>query len=277
MNYTIDQLFDIIKDPVDSRRWGSDTSKILAIIQSIKTANCSTCMLRRKIIELNSILGAYGDSVGMQPGYTVRRPNNNAVKMPSYIACPDCVAKHLATSFVLQGEFYQGYTERLPLIESNLNEALLECPPDNVLLRRLIQDAIRSVVIDKEPKIPIVLMDQLNGRDTTKTSVSIDNPKVMSTEDITKVLSRLNTKDIELLKKISYSIPEYKSYDDILDRVEWAGRLNLMSDIIAPYSPALSRVIRDRRLRCYDNPSDETIDPVWLSCCDIVDAIRRYE
>lgn len=276
MQYTLDRLLDITKEPIDIGRWGKDTSKVLSIIHSIKNANCSSCMLRRKVLELNSILEAYGDYVGTSTNYYAQKVDPN-INIKEYIPCPDCVAKHLATCFVLQGEFYQGYTERLPLIESNLNEALLECPPDNKALKRLIKESIHAVAVDKTPMIPIILADQLNPKSNTKTEVSTNVPGSLAKPELDRAISRMSQPDLKLLEVACKNIPNYVSYDDTLTRFEWAGRLNLMADVISPYSPMTARVIRARRIRCYDNPTDPSIDPIWISCSDIVEAIRRHK
>ena len=242
MLYTYDDLIALTDAPVPRDKWGNSTIRILNIIHFIKSAHCSPCMLKRKVSELNTLMAPYGDRVGAGNGQ-----NSHIITENDRIACPDCVSKHLSQAFVLQGEFYQGYTENLGLLQAHLSEALEECPKNDEILKNVIKMAQKSVEVDKMPKIPIILcMEQI---ETYENSENAQNrPKLPKIDDLTGEISKIppyNAKNMSRLIKTIQKLPVSPS---ILDKAEWSGRLACISDFIAPYAVVLSRCIRSIRL-----------------------------
>lgn len=242
MIYTYDDLLAIVDSPVPRDKWGSNTIRILNIIHFIKSAHCSPCMLKRKVSELNTLMAPYGDRVGPEKGQ-----NSHIVTENGRIPCPDCVSKHLSQAFVLQNEFYQGYTENLPLIEAHLAEALEECPKNDEILKNVIKMAQKSVEVDKMPKIPIILcMEQIEAYVNSENAQN--RPKLPKIEDITGEISKIpphNAKNVSRLIKTLQKLPVSPS---MLDKAEWSGRLACISDFIVPYAMVAARCIRSIRL-----------------------------
>lgn len=272
MVYTYDELLAIITKPIENTRWGSNTRRIISLIHSINTANCSSCMLRRKIHEINTLMAPFGDSVGPI-----------AINIPKIsvdgnrISCPDCVAKHLSQSYVLQGEFYQGYTEYLPLIEAHLEEALEECPKSENLLIKTINDAKNSVIVDKTPKIPIILaIDLIPGGFGDKNDVN--KPKLRGSLEITEELASVPVCICNSIYRFLKSMPTPAPDMSVLDKSEISGRLACVSEMISPYSRKLATDIRDIRLWVVrDNiKADDLIESI-NTIRTIIDILKNTE
>lgn len=279
MVYSYEDLVSIIKAPVDANRWGKDTKKIIGMIRSIASANCSTCMLRRRIYEINTLMAPFGDSVSpITSGITTVAING------SRLACPDCVMKHLSQAYVLQGEFYQGYTEYIPLIESHLSEALEECPKSNTQLVSVIDSAIKSVVIDNSPKIPIILCAELIPAGFGDKNIA-KKPENTSIHEICMLTSGIPIDILERCIRLLKNMPKLSTDASILEKSEICGRLACLSEILSPYSRKLAEILRDIRLWTNQpgiseddlkNCSD-TIHKLVYSVCDIVNNHRHAE
>ena len=262
MIYTLNDLEVLIKNPVNTSKWGNDTYRIISLISRIIGAPCIRCAEKRYIQELNSILQKYGDSVQSHQYIPKDTPNRRH--------CIDCTIKHISQAFVLQSEFYQGYTEYVKLIEAHLNEAYEECPPDNHIIKNAIAKCLKKISIDGTPEIPISLIltqDKRPSDDVINETTSVVPPEM----DVHTETSKLSDSTKEIIKELLQNISDYSDYNDILSRADWSGRLACCADICAIESPTLAQVIRYRRLNYYTRPSLESKS--IMNCTDILEAL----
>lgn len=269
MIYTLDDMRNILSNPIDHSKWGSDTHAVIGILNIILSANCSSCMFRRKVRQLNDILSRHGDSI-VSSEYSVAGSRiTSTSKSHEYgrLPCPDCVVKHLSQAYVLQSEFYQGYTDYLPLIEAHLMEALEECPKDNKTLIRVINDCIRSVSVNKYPSIPIVLMTKLIDSKAAPDHADIVCEEIPE-DKLKTALGTADDKYIEVLDLMLTDIDKYIDISDHRNKAEWSGRLAVVSDILSKISPSIAQEVRRRRLK-YSSNGQIVGDDKFMLCSDI--------
>ena len=270
MHYTIDSLRTIMDSPIPHDKWGIDTERVISILRIIFGAGCSSCMFRRKVSELRRILDKYGDTIDNNEPMIVRRTQEDP-RRTERIPCPDCVAKHLSEAYVLQGEFYQGYTEYLELIKTHLNEALSECPKDNKVVLSIINNCLRSVLVDGRPSIPLVLtVSELGLTEVAKNTDDVQCSMYKVT-DILKAISPMTDEELIAIKRFVDGIPAYTMTSPLDVKFEWYGRLALIADTISKYSQILCTEIRRRRLKYYNNPIDKEMS--IMQCVDISIAV----
>lgn len=270
MIYTIKDLESLLISPAQSDKWGRHTREVLSIVHDIVKAPCSVCMLRRKISILNNIMRKYGDSVvGSYSASTYNTDGNRT-------ACPDCVAKHLSQSFVLQSEFYQGYTEYLPLIEAHLAEAIEECPKNDEILQNILKNAQKSIIIDKNPQIPVIFaIEQLP--DGIKTKNTVEKPKIAHKNSISVELSRIPAFLMPKIHKMLENLKKIDKSSDIQHQIEWSGRLACVSDLISQYAMLTARNLRSIRLYTMsDACTDPEYDEYWAFLEDLTVQIGKY-
>lgn len=270
MNYTIDSLRALLDKPIDADKWGADTHKVSTLLRLIFSAGCSSCMFRRKVSELRVIFERHGDTIGGS-SYYVNKPYDKG-SSSDRVPCPDCVAKHLSQAYVLQCEFYQGYSEYTALIESHLNEAIEECPKDNVALVSLLNTCLKSVVVDGAPNIPIVLASSILSPYTVSSNTDDVVCKELKPETAKTVAKLLPDTDLIMVDRMLSEMPEYTDKSDISTKFDWYGRMAIVSDIIAVRSPIIAIEIRRRRLKYYNNPT--TCDTNLMGCLDLYTAVQ---
>lgn len=266
MIYTTKDLKDLLKSPIDSSKWGQDTHRVISIIRTISDASCSSCAMKRYLRTLKDILNKYGDDVTYTPNsHSVVRPNNTR------IPCVDCVAKHLSQAYVLQGEFYQGYTEYLPLIEAHLTEALEECPPYDKDLRKSIKDMISSVVIDRKPDIYPVVYEEHNENAPKPHNINDDVVEVPDTHDITE--ESFYPVPTSVLDRVYRMLDTYLSSADAVDNeisrghlpvIRTMGALAQTAEHISMYVPDVSVKLRDMRLKANRAIAQKDLDAVKI-------------
>ena len=280
MVYTVNDLKDLLKEPIQQDKWGPDTHKAISIIKNITDASCSSCAMRRYLGILKNILNKYGDDIPYTPNsYYVQRRDNSP-----RIPCVDCVAKHLSQAYVLQGEFYQGYTEYLALIEAHLNEALEECPPGNAELRKSIKDMIASVSVDRKPDISPVLYEE-HPEDAPKPhNINDDMTGIQDTQDITEesfysvptpVLNYVHRMLDLNLRNVEN--PEGIVYRGSLPMVRFMGALAQAAEHISMYSPGAAVKLRELRLDLHRHTAHhemEYVNNIIQECFSIKTMIK---
>lgn len=271
MIYTYDDLVALTESAIPRNKWGNNTIRIINIIQYIKSADCSPCMLKLKVSELNTLMAPYGDRVGPANG-----KNSHIVTENDRIPCPDCVSKHLSQAFVLQNEFYQGYTENLALIEAHLAEALEECPKNDEILKNVIKMAQKSVSIDKMPKIPIILcIEQLETHENGKKNTQ-NKPKIDKNMAIDGEISKLPESVAKNVSKLLSSLKKIPVDPSILDQSEWCGRLACVSDMLVPHTILLSRQIRSIRLyTSKPGYSSDDVDEFYEWMMEVLNCVKN--
>lgn len=280
MIYYIDDLKAILETPVESSKWGDDTKTVISIIRTVTSASCSSCAFRRHVRRLKDILNKYGDDIKYTPNsYSVIEQSRGAERIP----CTDCVAKHLSQAYILQSEFYQGYTDYLSLIEGHLSEALEECPQHMVELRRSIKDMLTSVIVDRKPNIQMVEFTETSASDarpvnykdteTHNGDLSIDYSPISGVPShvLSRVVRLLSSYCTKLDEAITKGPNEFNRYRYL------PGYLAQASEFIAPYSPNLADALRSIRLGIPMNPS--LWDAVYMSetlnkCGEIIESIK---
>lgn len=285
MIYSFDDLKNILSNPIDSSRWGSDTHTVVGLIKKITDASCTSCALRRNLTRIKEIINKYGDDIVYKPAsYAVKSSKKDKT---ARIPCNDCVAKHLSQAYVLQSEFHQGYIEYLSLIEAHLQEALEECPPDNTDLKTEIQQSLRKIAVDRVPNVPEVIYTgslvnepkPYNKHDEDKSS-NILTPIL---KDGVDMVTELNKVPYTILRGVNMLLSNDKymdTYDAISPehRRRKLGSMAQSAEFIAKYSPSVSSLLRDRRLAlqdCIYRESSEDIDPIWILNTDIIEAIQK--
>lgn len=270
MQYTMDSLRALMDSPIDHNKWGGDTHRIISILKIIFGAGCSSCMFRRKVAELRKLLEKHGDTIAKTDNYIeIKDSSSNRIDR---IPCPDCVAKHISEAYVLQCEFYQGYTDYIELLKTHLQEAISECPKDNLVVLNILNTCLRSVAIDGKPKIPLVLtISELNLDNVAKDT---DNVKcsLYRIADLLNILSAVPDTELSALHRFVSGIPVYTSMSSMDEKFDWYGRLALISDIVSKYSQLLGSEIRRRRLKYYNNPVDT--DMSIMQCVDVLSAVN---
>ena len=283
MIYSIEDIKAVLSEPVPDDKWGDDTKTVVSIMRSITSASCSSCAFRRHVRRLKDILNKYGDDIKYTPNsYSIVR-HNKKIDTSNRIPCTDCVAKHLSQAYILQSEFYQGYTDYLSLIEGHLSEALEECPQHMAELRRCIQDMLASVVVNRKPDIQMVEFTEtsasdvrpVNYRDTETHNgdLSVDYSVIsgVSSHVLSRVIRLLSTYCTKLDEAITKGPNEFHRYRYL------PGYLAQASEFIAPYSPNLADALRSTRLSIPINP--HLWDVVYMSetlnkCGEIVESIK---
>ena len=259
MIYTLENLYKVLELPINKGKWGRETREVVQIISSIRSADCSSCMFRRKIARLREILTKYGDDIA-NPYETVVKLSKN-----KRISCPDCVDKHINQAWVLQNELYQGYTDNLGLIESHLAEAIEECPETSKELLFLLNECLKRLQVDGDPKIPVILAyDMLKPHVSTK---NIDQKcQKLDTIVIKTLIEGIPSDILARLMDILSPIPGLSQYPEPLRHAEWVGRMALASDILSNISPQLAKDLRRRRLFTPDSD-------IFNACDDIMEVI----
>ena len=283
MIYTAEDLKNMLKTPIEDTKWGQDTHKMVSLIKKINDSSCTSCSLRKNVANIKKILNKYGDDIVYSPS-SYRVINRQNTRIP----CNDCVAKHLSQAYVLQSEFFQGYTDYLALIEAHLNEAYEECPPDSVELRVMIRDAIKKTVIDRIPDVPLVVFDNsTNNSDTRPVNVNdlSDTVDVRTTQpsEIDSWLKNVRSRTLMDAYRIftSYNVDRFISAMNNRDyryMQAYLGHIAQISEFVAKESPELSKLLRSRRLDVQSCISSETLDDVniiWVSNDDVVEAIKK--
>ena len=262
MVLTLSDLEKVVLSPDTARRWGKDAPAVLSAVNDILTAKCSTCAYKRKMRYLQELLSRHGDSL---PVLQKAQDNKNTRQ-----ACIDCTMKHLAQAYVLQGEFYAGYTQYLPLIEAHLTEAFDECPGDETVLKSSISECLRALQVDGEPQIPLkVCLSSYSGPQDDYNDIPIGGYSI-SDRDLSENLRKVPEDVLETALKF-LKIPTENS-NTPAERAEVCGALACASDILSRYSPRVTTVMRRRRL-LYSGKCDK-IDEKILICRDILHKIQ---
>lgn len=285
MIYTIDSLKEIIESPIDDAKWGTDTSAIISIVKTILQSNCSSCAMRRNINKLKKLLNAHGDDVNYSPNKYVVKPDEN-----KRIPCIDCVAKHLSQAYILQSEFYQGYTEHLALIEGHLYEALEECPIERNELRAAIKNAIISVTVDRKPNVPQVEYSEADITEDKPNNIYDGKPDVqddLSIEgSLINLLNNVPTRHLSEARRLLSKGSTTR--DDLVNTLKnssskwvyFGGHMAQAAEYLAMFAPPVARLLRERRqsvhTKIFFNAIDD-IDDIWLSNRDIIKALEDVE
>ena len=270
MLYTIKAL----KEKIDSSSvsyWGDDTQGISSIVSSIIGAKCSPCAKRRYMGELKFLLEKHGDTIAEttnKTGEWVVPGQAPVVKKGSREQCIECTRKHLSQAYVLQGEFYSGYTDYLGLIEAHLTEALEECPKDNPYLMRQINRCISTLNALGRPEIPLnlcMLLSEMSKNTGNESKIPVKPEKL---EKIALKTLISGVPDVILLK-IRDILDKIGTFTDkTLKHAEISGRLACSAEMFAPFSPRLTELLRSRRLSFTDDTPEKDLYG------DILDAIN---
>lgn len=279
MIYSNKDLLSIIKNPIQHDKWGDDTRTVVSLLKSISDANCTACQLRKHLSRLKTILNKYGDDIV----YT--SSDRYLISGSDRVPCPECVAKHLSQAYVLQSEFYQGYTEYFDMIESHIKEAIDECPSSNAMLKELLKNIWTTLVIDHKPDIPLPIFDIIPTNKTEKSSEY--NTTVSNQTQSTQYNCNLSNAGLFVLTRVHRLLSVYAVTKDEIKNVadtntalaiNSLGYLAQASELLASSCNDISIELRERRIKIRDNIIGKTIDnidPIWLSNCDILDLVNK--
>ena len=277
MIYTIEDLRNLVDNQSDNSKWGKDAHKISSIINTISSASCSSCAMRKHVKTLKSILSAYGDDVSYVPNsYHIKSRDTDSHRIP----CVDCVAKHIGQAYILQSEFYQGYTEYLGLIESHLEEALAECPRDAIELRKLIKTLITEITVDRKPNVPMVIYEEQPAEAPKPVNVNdADNNghydiPIITKDDVADLPIGPIMRAARVLDLYRVSINDMMNYTGAgrYNGRHYGAPLAQAAEFMAFYCPKLSVALRNIRLSVQQSYKDNDFDAISnkLALCDSI-------
>ena len=172
-------------------------------------------------------------------------------------SCLDCVEKHVSMAYVKACESEQGYSEHLVLAIANLEEAFEESPKDCEHLRELLMFCIAKSKSELKCFVPIGTLLYLIevARRETQDSAALDQNQPAQdfalelSEQMKEDLKNLPVlvkapilKDLEKLLSVEYS-EKYEHREQL-----YQGLLGNIADNLVAYCPAVSNVLRNRRL-----------------------------
>lgn len=298
MDFNLNELSDAISSGNLSYLSGADKQAINSCLDTINKASCSSCVLRRNIHKITTILDKYGHSISHNTGNTIvfvngapdilmessgipvlttqnipeRRHSGGILPAPSRIPCPDCTIKHTCQAYALSFEYTIGNNNVIWAILAHLYEALDECPPDNKQASEALQWAINETLANLKPTMPVsIILDSLKS---TVTAVNID--KKLSTLPkglLGMCLGTLSDNDLALSHRILGRLQKENLTSSENGVALWYGSLACVSDILSRYSPQCSQWLRERRIYYFDAIKNGDNVSSEVTLCDDVYAL----
>ena len=281
-------------------------------IQDIKTrkAKCSTCQYNTYKSRVLGIISHYPELLQrvikqdinpVVPAYpqTTEPVKSKVAKIfPHFFGktqydrkpCLDCVEKHIsvARSWELLNQAYvkgcqtlQGYPEHFVLALANMEEAFEECPKDCEELRDIIMFCIGKSKKENQLFLPMgnILYTIQLARAETATEEALDQNEpdetfalqlsVQMRQDLYNLPITMKAKVLGILEKLL----EVEYFGKEQQRILYQGYLATLADMLVNVCPAVSNVLRNRRLMFKAAP--QLVQNTEYDCKDVKEALTQ--
>ena len=204
--------------------------------------------------------------------------------------CLDCVQKHVsvARSWELLNQAYvkgcqtlQGYPEHFALALANMEEAFEECPKDCEELRDIIMFCIGKSKKENQLFLPIenILYIIQLARAETSTEEALDQNQpdeafalqlsAQMKQDLYALPITMKARLLGILEKLL----EVEYVGGTQQRVLYQGHLATLADMLVNVCPAVSNVLRNRRLMFKAAP--QLVQNTEYDCKDVKEALTQ--